>query len=589
MSVRVASDPTAFNLRHVVTEEAAAKPFFLSRAADTAAAAPTGGFFTTAPAAATSKPRSGLKFDFTSLKQAEKPPSLPLEHSVANIPDLKSTQFRNPFEQPRETSNKADVMRLTAMVDDLQARLKKSSDRAQAAESQLTKTHQCLVAERQNAASRAKAVNAEIGNANLTEAALRAEIAKANKVVTQSVSSEKFEAAVSATLVADAAADKTRREMSVLKKQHVDSESKMSLMAQELIEMHSKNSAVETRYSSAMKERDSAKAQQVQISTELDQARFALEEAHARASKFEDQLVTLQSTHDATLAQMQLSHEASTGCGIVPVEPAIKMTDQQKAEEEEEADKTKKSDTTEAANDDSDADEFVVTSTPPPPTPPEEAVEARAASMPSSALRERVHSRVPNPIKMYAKYHAMRQRLSDIQTQINSSPVEYLPKLIEVRDGLYAEARVLKAKYDTIFGTVDGAHAKKEAEKENTPQVEASAEEEHGASALPRFRIFGDEPPDYRVPFGSSMAHKMSIRCPLGGAVPEGHRDISVDIGSYPVSPISISAEPESETDPEATGEHDSAGDMVNAVITDLTLFLKDVQTKSVMQAQTAV
>jgi len=589
MSVRVASDPTAFNLRHVVTEEAAAKPFFLSRAMDTSAAAPTGGFFTTAPAAVSAKPRSGLKFDFTSLKQAEKPPSLPLEHSVANIPDLKSTQFRNPFEQSRETSNKADVMRLTAMVDDLQARLKKSSDRAQAAESQLTKTHQCLVAERQNAASRAKAVNAEIGNAHVTEAALRAEIAKANKVVTQSVSSEKFEAAVSATLVADAAADKTRREMSVLKKQHVDSESKMSLMAQELIEMHSKNSAVETRYSSAMKERDSAKAQQVQISTELDQARFALEEAHARASKFEDQLVTLQSTHDATLAQMQLSHEASTGCGIVPVEPAIKMTDQQKAEEEEEADKTKKSDTTEAANDDSDADEFVVTSTPPPPTPPEEAVEARAASMPSSALRERVHSRVPNPIKMYAKYHAMRQRLSDIQTQINSSPVEYLPKLIEVRDGLYAEARVLKAKYDTIFGTVDGAHAKKEAEKENTPQVEASAEEEHGASALPRFRIFGDEPPDYRVPFGSSMAHKMSIRCPLGGAVPEGHRDISVDIGSYPVSPISISAEPESETDPEATGEHDSAGDMVNAVITDLTLFLKDVQTKSVMQAQTAV
>ena len=209
--------------------------------------------------------------------------------------------------------------------------------------------------------------------------------------------------------------------------------------------------------------------------------------------------------------------------------------------------------------------------------------------MPSGALRERVSSRVPDPIKMYAKYHAMRQRLSDIQTQINSSPVEYLPKLIEVRDGLYAEARVLKAKYDTIFGTVDGAHAKKEAEKENTPQVEASAEEEHGASALPRFRIFGDEPPDYRVPFGSSMAHKMSIRCPLGGAVPEGHRDISVDIGSYPVSPISISAEPESETDPEATGEHDSAGDMVNAVITDLTLFLKDVQNKSAMEAQTAV
>ena len=586
MSVRVARDPTAFNLRHVVTEEAAAKPFFLSRAADTAAAAPTGGFFTTAPAAATSKPRSGLKFDFTSLKQAEKPPSLPLEHSVANIPDLKSTQFRNPFEQPRETSNKADVMRLTAMVDDLQARLKKSSDRAQAAESQLTKTHQCLVAERQNAASRAKAVNAEIGNANLTEAALRAEIAKANKVVTQSVSSEKFEAAVSATLVADAAAEKTRREMSVLKKQQVDFESKMSLMAQELIEMHSKNSAVETRYSSAMKERDSAKAQQVQISTELDQARFALEEAHARASKFEDQLVTLQSTHDAALAQMQLSHGASTGCGILPVEPAIKMPDQQ---EEEEADKTKKSDTTEAVDDDSDADEFVVTATLPPPAPPEKAVEARAVSMPSGALRERVSSRVPDPIKMYAKYHAMRQRLSDIQTQINSSPVEYLPKLIEVRDGLYAEARVLKAKYDTIFGTVDGAHAKKEAEKENTPQVEASAEEEHGASALPRFRIFGDEPPDYRVPFGSSMAHKMSIRCPLGGAVPEGHRDISVDIGSYPVSPISISAEPESETDPEATGEHDSAGDMVNAVITDLTLFLKDVQNKSAMEAQTAV
>jgi hypothetical protein len=579
----MASDTAAFNLRHVVTEEAATKPFFLSRVMDTSAAAPTGGFFTTAPAAVSGKSRSGLKFDFTSLKQAEKPPSLPLEHSVANIPDLKSTQFRNPFEQPRDTSKQADVMRLTTMVDDLQTRLKKSSDRAQAAETQLTKTHQCLVAERQNAASRAKAVNAEIGTAHVTEAALRVEIAKANKVVTQSVSSEKFESAVSATLVAAAAAEKTRRDMSVLKKQQVDSESKMSLMAQELVEVHSKNSAVETRYSSAVKERDSATTQQEKISAELDQARFALVEAHARASKFEDQLTTLQSTHDATLAQMQLSHGASTGCGILPVEPAIKMTDQH--EEEEEADKTKKSDTTEAADDDSDADEFVVTPTLPPPTPPEEAVEARAVSMPSGALRERVRSRVPDPIKMYAKYHVMRQRLSDIQTQINSSPVE-LPRLIEVRDVLYTEARVLKAKYDTIFGTVDGAHAKKDAEKENAPQVEASAEEEHGASALPRFRIFGDEPPDYRVPFGSTMAHKMSIRCPLGGAVPEGHRDISVDIGSYPVSPISISAEPESETDPEATGDHDSAGDMVNAVITDLTLFLKDVKNKSAMEAQ---
>lgn len=522
---------------------------------------------------------------------------MPVENSVANIPDLKSTQFRNPFEQPHDSGNKADVMRLTAMVEDLQARLNKSSDRAQAAETQLTKTHQCLVAERQNAASRAKAVNAEIGNAHATEAALRAEIAKANKVVTQSVSSEKFEAAVSATLVADAVAEKTRKEVEVLKKQQVDSESKMSLMAQELIVIREKNSTAETRYSSAVQERDSAKTQQAQISAELEQARFALAEAHARASKFENQLVTLQSTHEATLAQMQLSQGASTGCGMMPVEPIIKMTGHQKAEEEEEEavvveDKTKKSDTTEAAEDDSDADEFVVTSTPPPPTPPEAAVEARAASMPSGALRERVRSRVPDPIKMYAKYHAMRQRLSHIQTQINSSPVEYLPRLIEVRDGLYTEARVLKAKYDTIFGTVDGAHAKKEAEKENAPQVEASAEEEeeeHGASALPRFRIFGDEPPAYRVPFGSTMAHKMSIRCPLGGAMPEGHRDISVDIGSYPVSPISISAEPESETDPEATGEHDAAGDMVNAVIADLTLFLKDVQTKSVVQAQTVL
>ena len=571
MSVRMASDPTAFNLRHVVTEEAAAKPFFLSRAPDTAAAAAL-------PVVA--KLRSGLKFDFTSL--AEKPPSLPVEHSVANIADFKPTQFRNPFE-PRDGGNKADVLKLTAMVEDLQARLKKSSDRALAAESQLTKTHQCLVAERQNATSRTKVVNAEIGNAHATEAALRAEIAKANRVVTQSVSSDKFEAAVSATLVADVAVEKTRKEMSVLKKQQVDSESKMSLMAQEITEMHDRNSTVETRYSSAVKERDSAKTQHVQISAELEQARFALAGAEARASEFEDQLTILQSTHDATLAQMQLSQGASTGCGILPVEPTIKMTDQQKAGEGEEEDKTKK-DTTEAAEDDSDGDEFVMTTTPPPPPPPEDAVQTRVSPMPPGALRERVRpvvgSRVPDPIKMYAKYHAMRRRLSDIQTQINSSPVEYLPSLIEVRDGLYAEARILKAKYDTIFGTIDGAHAKKEAEKEakkeNAPQVEASTEEAsteeasteegHGAAALPRFRIFGDEPPDYRVPFGSTMAHKMSIRCPLGGAAPEGHCDNSVDIGAYSVPPISISTEPESETDPEATGEHDLAGDMVNAV-----------------------
>lgn len=619
MSVRVASDPSAFNLRQVVTEETASRPFFLAGAPGVAAAAPMGGFFSSAPATVAAKPRSGLKFDFTSLNQADKPPASPVQQAVANIPDLKSTQFRNPFEQSRDSGNKADIMRMTAMVDDLQTRLKKASDRAQAAETQLTKTHQCLVAERQNAASRAKAVNAELGNAQATEASLRAELARATKVATQSVSSEKFEAAVAATLQADATTDKTRRELGALKKEQVDSHKKMELMAQELIDMHSKNSAIsanaskfEQQYSSAVTECQSAKAQRSDIAAKLERAQTELADALLRAGNAESQLVSLQSTHEATLAQLKLSQD--TGCGMVVNEAKLlraylmeqkdspPASNEKQGEEKKEEEKKEKADANFDANSEADAP---VTPPPADAAPAEAKVDARAAAPRRSAPSERVRkgpavvrSGLPDPIEMYTKYHALRKRLSRVQEQIDGSKAEYIPSLIEVRDGLFAEARILKARYDTIFGTVDGAHAKSEAEKENAPQVAAAVEEqveeeqEQAPISSPRFQIFGDEPPAYRVPFGATMAHKMSIRCPLGGAAPEGHRDIAVDIGAYPVRPFSISAEA-AETDedqsPESTGEHDSAGDMVNAVIEDLTHFLKDVQAKSIMQAQTAV
>jgi hypothetical protein len=575
MSLRITSDPTAFSLRQVVTEEAASKPVFLSMATQ----APT----QLASAAVAAKPGPGLKFDFTSLRLADKPSSLPIGRSVSNIQDLQASNLRNPFEQPRDAGNKADVMRLTAMVDDLQTRLKTSSDRAHAVEIQLTRTHQCLLSERQNAASYAKTMNAEISSARLAESTLRTELANTKDVVMHSVSNDKFEAAVSATLAADAVSEKTRKELSALKIQHIELKRNTSIIEQEISSLRESKSTADVECTSAVDERDRANQQHAQMSKELETTRSQLEEARTRTADVESQLLDLQSAHDANVAQVQLAKIAPIKCDM-ETNNDIKENARLSGELE-----TTRSQLEEARTRTADLESQLLGL--------QSAHDANVAQVQLAKItstkcdmetNNECHektdaravgcNRVANPIKMYTKYHTIRNKLADIEIQMKKSDPQYVHRLEDMRDDLYVEARLLKAKYDMIFGTDHGhgqeekCEVEREGEKENKPAVVGAIMEDKRS-----FEIFGDEPPDYRVPFGTSMAHQMSTMCPLGGAAPEGHRDVA--IGSCTISPFSVSAEVD-QTSP--TGDDDSASDMVNAVIADLTHFLKDVKARSV-------
>ena len=540
MSVR---DPSVFSLRQVAIAETEQRPFFMSKAPDsTHEKSRLDGFFSSTSTTVPEKTK-GLKFDFTSIQQQHKklvvssgiPPRM--ESTVNNT--SKTSHFRNAFVHSVDTGNNCDTMRLTVMVEDLQMRLKKASDRAKAVECQLTKTHQCLITERNKAASTATAVSKELGNAHVVENNLRSELHKANNIAKQSVSRERYDEVISANMLADSETVKTRKELSDTKKANSDAHEKINLLRHEMDEIHAKSESILNSVNGAnaivTEELEQAKHEKLQLSSELVVLQSCLRDEANRTSSVQGELQELKSTHAITVEQLNLVHTPSE---FVPVHEPPNIASEPTSMDFTSLDQQHRTLTTD--------------------------------------VTEVCYNKRADPVRMYNNYHKLRNRLSDVEMQIESSSQSCIPELLKRRDSLFLKASALKVKYDTIFGT----DVNSTVESNETDGVNDENENDIavlGGATSVQFRIFGDAPPAYRVPLGSNMAHEMSAMCPLGGAVQEGHVDASFDIGVYPV-PLGSAIDQSVDNNPESTGNHDAKNDMVNAVVADLTEFMKDCQ-----------
>lgn len=504
MSIRP-SEASRFSLRAVVAEEPLEERKFVLN----------GIVHTPKPASAKDGGGKGLRFDFSSLQQ-KKPATDEAQRGKPFIAPMK-----NAFDVSNESS-KADVMRLTIMVEDLNSRVKKASERAATAETQLQKTQIALMTERNNSASRIKAVSAELASARATESHLRAELSSAaSKASKQALKVDKFESAVASALAADKSVEATKKQMEALKVDVASSKQRVDMMTSELIEMHSKNSVanasvdeLKSKVAAAEKELSLAKSAERKAVSERDALKSKLEEALLRASAAEE-----------TAAELHKKSEES-----------------QKDEAPAEA-------------------------------PVEEDVVPPVATAVSSPTER---SNVPDPIKMHKKYQAMRTNVLSLSQKIveathSGLPEDTISKLTEKRSAAYIKAIKYKHRYDTIFGAV-----------ENETTTDAAAPQGKGAAfnaqpvSEPHYRVLG-EAPDACFPNVSSDAYKEACVPRFGMPINMGSSDCAQDIGSVMLSAHTLEISVDAE-DPEPTGNHDAQGDMINSVVSDLKAFLVDAK-----------
>lgn len=572
MSVRTID--TRFNLRTVVEAETASIPLVLTQA-------PASGLFsnTSTPP----KPKGpGLKFDFGQLK------STPYAATPAPVPkvDLRPTQFaaplKNAFEQPKDNS-KADVMRLTAVVDDLTTRLKKAQERAVMAETHLQKTHTALVSERSNAADKIKGLTAQLAAAHTTEGNLRSELSKAAKATVAATQPKpaSFESAVSAVMAADGAAEKAKKEIDGLKADVKDRDLSIKALNAQIAELRTESvslneasSQVHRKFSDAVRELAEAREAERRAVEELENKTRELKEATKRAEDAEADAASKKEEQAA-------DEEAVVEQPVVESSVVEQLVSPMPAREPLPETCNLRCCASPLPDDQDAASEATVGAVAAEPEPPAEAPEA-APPVSVVAL---------DPIAMHAKYTQMRERVLKLTASIakmqrSGQEEELLPSMVTKRDEIYKRAKELKAQYDSIFGAVDPDSVVKLSglEKYNaTSESNLSAEAEEY-----EFAPVGDAP---RPPctYVISFAKEMAANNAVGGAFDFGSYDSGDQIGKSMFKPITangVEIGDDAKENVEPTEGHDAQSDMVKAVISDMTRFLKHVSSAQAEQIE---
>eukprot|EP00966_Prymnesium_polylepis_P314463 7266539-Prymnesium_polylepis.1 len=164
--------------------------------------------------------------------------------------------------------------------------------------------------ERNNHASRIKAVSSELASARATESHLRAELTSAvSKASEQAVKVDRFESAVASALAADKNAEETRKQIESMHLEDSKKKERMDMMASELIEMHSKNTVanvsiqkLEERIAAAESDFDAAKETEAAAVAERDAAKRELLEALKKATSTEALAVELRQQAESAKA-----------------------------------------------------------------------------------------------------------------------------------------------------------------------------------------------------------------------------------------------------------------------------------------------
>lgn len=571
MSVRAVE--SRFNLRTVVQEETAALPLVLTQAPVTSLFSP--------PAPSPTPSKSGLKFDFSNkLGNYSTPPK------AAPKLDLKPAQFaaalKNPFEASKE-NNKADVMRLTAVVDDLTVRLKKAADRAVMAEGQLQKTHSALIAERNNSSDRMKAANAQLGAAHATESQLRAELSKAMKATPPAPTQAKtqsFDSAVSAVMAAEGAAEKTKKEMDALKSKLLTQDVEAKQMTAEIHELradaaqaNSKAMDLHRQFSDAAKEVADARKAEREALADRDRVAEVLKQAKVElAQAIEAQAVAAAkaAAHVETEAtEVGVAKEEVEADGACPPQMAMSCCPKCGSDMSETAGGADDSIEVSSLSADKPANEY-----------------AHIENAPSTEVPVPVAVAM-DPIKTHARYSRLRERVMSLTASIarlqrSNQKDDLLAGMIEKRDDLYKRAKELKSQYDTVFGAGDpdsvvklsGMERFANSRPEDTIDVR-EAEESY-------YSPIGDAP-EPCMSYTISFAREMARNCPVGGAFDFGSLDCGVGVGKAMVKPITLSRVVIGDNvanESEPTDRHETHNDMVTAVVNDLTKYLKYVKSQ---------
>lgn len=144
---------------------------------------------------------SSFKFDISSIRQPE---SASKSTPSASVREIK-TAFRS---QDRALG---DVMRLTALLEELRSKEKQTAERERLAYTQLQKVSRALLGERNSHEARIKSTTTDLERQKQTSAALTAQVAALQKVALESVPKQQLSSAVGTAMAAEAKLEEEKR------------------------------------------------------------------------------------------------------------------------------------------------------------------------------------------------------------------------------------------------------------------------------------------------------------------------------------------------------------------------------------------
>ena len=225
-----------------------------------------------------------LNFRFNTLTGA-----VPQAPKAPEPPKLPNNFFSKPMGAGAQGTG--DVLRLTAVVDDLTQRLKKTNEAKTQLEGQVQRINAALVQERSNSSSRIQALKQEVGAAQEAEHRLRSELAV--RPAAKEVDTNKFAASV-----------RTALEQEETNARVADAEAKVLALTRRHDALNAEVKVLEERKGAGI-------AAQALSASEVEAMVAKAAEAQARLTEIEEQHAVIQDsiTH---LEATRLSHHKET-------------------------------------------------------------------------------------------------------------------------------------------------------------------------------------------------------------------------------------------------------------------------------------
>lgn len=553
MSQRVVD--SGFNLRSLLQEKldshhSHSLPVTLSKAS-------------TVSSVASVQQQPALKFDFSSLKNTSSvsvastsaPPLL--QDAMASF-RLNMPVARQFASSPVNKSGLSEVMRLSAVVDDLSARLKKANDRATLANAQVHQAQAAMLAERSAATDKLNAAHAQLNASRSNEMKLKAEAGRlANAPPSKSPD---FSSAVSAAIATEDARSKLIQEKERYKSMLQESEDavaslKKHMELEKAEEMNKQRLAVQKGEETV----ESLKANLAlteAVNVELLKKNECLEIKCCKSCDENMRLTTEASGMASRMSELSNMHsKALEELASAKGDVEVAQCERQAALEELSI--------AQAAEESNKAEALAA-----------EHVENAAVSATPQAPKT-LTPRGVDPVKMHEKYEKLRSSIALLSKRImklelEDDSKECAIKLKIKRDDLYMAAVNLKRRYDTMFGAIEPVSVVQVSGDESF--FEESIVVSQQDPCAQRCRSQGS-PPDSSETYKVSFARDMASQCVLGSA--EAISDCCIGIAMYTVCNDQLGAEVSAPDEQTPTEGRDASEEMVNAIVQDLTAFLK--------------